>query len=67
MKEISKIIKARVKELNIELTEENIQEIGNVINLMVQDKKNIKMEIFMKVNFKMDSEMEWEGNIIIIN
>lgn len=67
MKEISKIIKARVKELNIELTEANIQEIGNVINLMVQDKKNIKMEIFMKVNFKMDSEMEWEGNIIIIN
>ena len=67
MKEIAKIIKARVKELNIELTEANIQEIGNVINLMVQDKKNIKMEIFMKVNFKMDSEMEWEGNIIIIN
>ena len=67
MKEISKIIKARVKELNIELTEANIQEICNVINLMVQDKKNIKMEIFMKVNFKMDSEMEWEGNIIIIN
>ena len=35
MKEISKIIKARVKELNIELTEANIQEIGNVINLKV--------------------------------
>ena len=67
MKEISKIIKARVKELNIELTEANIQEIGNVINLKVQDKKNIKMEIFMKVNFKTDSEMEWEGNKKIIN
>ena len=67
MKEISKIIKARVKELNIELTEANIQEIGNLINLKVQDKKNIKMEIFMKVNFKTDSEMEWEGNKKIIN